>query len=343
MIARLSSVFLTKFKRSMRKNVAILAGGDSGEYEVSINSSRVIRAHIDESLFRAFIILISGKLWEAVLDDGRRVPVDKNDFSIHTGEEKIGFDVVFMAIHGPPGEDGRMQGYLDMMGIPYTTCSHDTSALCFNKKFSSRYARQLGILTAHTHYLRKGDRVHHEKILNEVGLPCFVKPLRSGSSLGVTKVKLEKDFASAIEKAFEEDTEIAVESFLDGMELTCGILDSPERMHVFPLTEIVPVNEFFDYESKYTRGMADEITPARIDEATEKLVKDTYVFLYRKFSCQGLVRFDFINTREGLFFIEANTVPGLSEASIVPQQANAMGMSTQALFTAMLGAALGGN
>lgn len=325
----------------MRKNVAILAGGDSGEYEVSINSSRVIRAHIDERLFRAFIILIKGRRWEALLDDGRKVDVDKNDFSIHTGEEKIGFDVVFMAIHGPPGEDGRMQGYLDMMGIPYTTCSHDTSALCFNKKYASRYASQLGVKTAQTHYLRKGQQFDQDKILQQLGLPCFVKPLRSGSSLGVTKVKQASELDAAIEKAFREDDEIAIESFLGGMELTCGILETREEMYVFPLTEIVPVNEFFDYESKYTRGMADEITPARVDAELESLVKETSVHLYRKFSCRGLVRFDFIHTAYGLHFIEANTVPGLSEASIVPQQANAMGMSTQSLFTTMLREALG--
>lgn len=324
----------------MRKTVAILAGGDSGEYEVSMNSSRVIREHIDTERFRAFIILIQGVNWKAVLDDGEEVPVDKNDFSIRVSGEHITFDVVFMAIHGQPGEDGRMQGYLDMMGIPYTTCGHDTSALCFNKKFSSRYARQLGQKIATTVYLERGDEPDIDGILRTTGLPCFVKPIRSGSSLGITKVKEAGELRDAIDKAFDEDKEIAVEEFLDGMEVTCGILQRDGELLVLPLTEIVPVNEFFDYESKYTKGMADEITPARVDKETEMMVKEHAVFLYEKFSCAGLVRFDFINTDEGLHFIEANTVPGLSEASIVPQQANAMGISTGEMFTIMLEEAL---
>lgn len=332
--------FWRKNPAPMRKNVAIMAGGDSGEYEVSINSSRVILNNIDEEKYRAFIVLVKGSDWKVVLTDQRNFQVDKNSFSFILDEEQIVFDVVFMAIHGRPGEDGRLQGYLDMMNIPYTTCAHDTSALCFNKKFSSRYAKHLGMNVTTTVYLRKGEDIDAKSILEQTSLPCFVKPIRSGSSIGITKVKSIEQLDQAINKAFEEDDEIAIEAFLDGMEVTCGMLQTTKELLVFPLTEVVPVNEFFDYESKYTQGMAQEITPARVDKVTEAMVKETSVFLYSKFSCKGLVRFDYIHTKDGLFFIEVNTVPGLSEASIVPQQARAMGISTKELFTLALEATM---
>ncbi|HRY99352.1 MAG TPA: D-alanine--D-alanine ligase [Bacteroidales bacterium] len=326
----------------MPVNVAILAGGDSGEYQVSLNSAGVVKRHIDPARFRAFTVLVRGKQWNVIADDGRVFPVDKNVFSVQIDGETIAFDVAFMAIHGQPGEDGRMQGYLDMMGIPYTTCSHDTSAVCFNKKFASRIAHEAGMNVARSIYLRKNETFDIHNITKELGLPCFVKPIRSGSSIGVSKVKRAEDLLPALEKAFAEDSEAAVEEFLPGRELTCGMLDSVGGMLVFPLTEVVPKNEFFDYEAKYTAGKSDEITPAPVDEEVSAEVVKASRILYHTFSCKGVVRFDFILTGKGLYFMEANTVPGLSEASIVPQQAQAMGLSIKELFTLALEAAMAG-
>lgn len=327
---------------NMPNNVAILAGGDSGEYQVSLNSAGVVKRHIDPSRFRAFTVLVRGKDWNVIADDGRSFPVDKNGFTVQIDGEIIVFDVAFMAIHGQPGEDGRMQGYLDMMGVPYTTCSHDTSAVCFNKKFASRIAKEAGMKTARSIYLRRNETIDIQSIIKELGLPCFVKPIRSGSSIGVSKVKQAKDLLPALEKAFAEDTEAAVEEFLPGRELTCGMLDSATGMLVFPLTEVVPKNEFFDYEAKYVAGKSDEITPAPVDEdVTAEVVKASRI-LYNTFSCKGMVRFDFILTEGGLYFMEANTVPGLSEASILPQQAQAMGLNIRELFTLALEAAIAG-
>lgn len=325
-----------------RKNIAILAGGDSGEYEISINSARVITEHLDPDLFNAFTIIIRGSSWQALFDDGSRHDIDKNDFSLPLPSGRIMFDAVFMAIHGRPGEDGRLQGYLDMMGIPYTTCAHDTAALTFHKRFCNQFVRSLGIRVARAVYIKQGDEVDKIAILKDLGLPCFVKPMRSGSSIGISRVTEAAELDHAMEVAFREDPEIAIEENIPGVEITCGMLRTGKGLVVFPLTEIVSKKAFFDYEAKYTKGKSEEITPARVSNEVEAECKQISVRLYEEFSCKGLVRFDFIQSERGLYFLEANTVPGLSAASIIPQQANAMGISTRELFTMALQNALEG-
>lgn len=327
----------------MKKKIALVTGGDSGEVEISLNSAQVIEKHISKHDYETFLIVISGKKWVYKQADGKEIPVDKNDFSLHIKGKKITFDAVFLAIHGTPGEDGKLQGYFDMMGIPYTSSNQSTSVVTFNKYFTHKLVSYWGIPMAKQVYLNKKSDINTDDIIAQTGLPCFVKPNEGGSSVGITKVNEKEALAAAIHLAFAEDDEVLVEEFIGGTEITCGVFEHRNRLTAMPLTEIVSKNEFFDYEAKYTSGMADEITPARIDENDAFKCKQLSSFLYNQLNCKGVVRFDFImkdkkledGTHE-LYFLEANTIPGLSEASIVPQQARAMDISEQELFTIML-------
>ena len=317
----------------MKKNIAIVAGGNSGEYEISIQSGSVVKKNLDTGLYNPYIIVIKGSDWYYLDKDCKRFDVDKNDFSIIIQGEKIIFDCVFIAIHGTPGEDGKLQGYFDLLNIPYTSCDQTTSALTFNKSFCNRIVNSLGVNTAKSILLYKNQKYKTDRIVDEIKLPCFVKPNNGGSSVGITKVDKMEDLHNAIKTAFKEDDEVIVEEFIDGTEITCGIIKSKGKMYVLPITEIVSKKEFFDYDAKYTPGIADEITPARISEKTEKECKTTSVYLYENLNCSGLVRFDYILHDEMLYFLEVNTVPGLTEDSIVPQQAKDMGITITKLFT----------
>ncbi len=317
----------------MKKNIAIVAGGNSGEYEISIQSGSVVKKNLDTGLYNPYIIVIKGSDWYYLDKDCKRFDVDKNDFSIIIQGEKIIFDCVFIAIHGTPGEDGKLQGYFDLLNIPYTSCDQTTSALTFNKSFCNRIVNSLGVNTAKSILLYKNQKYKRDRIVDEIKLPCFVKPNNGGSSVGITKVDKMEDLHNAIKTAFKEDDEVIVEEFIDGTEITCGIIKSKGKMYVLPITEIVSKKEFFDYDAKYTPGIADEITPARISEKTEKECKTTSVYLYENLNCSGLVRFDYILHDEMLYFLEVNTVPGLTEDSIVPQQAKDMGITITKLFT----------
>ncbi len=314
-----------------RKKIAILAGGDSGEYEVSINSGNVVLNSLDKNLYEGYLIIFKGRSWYYQYGE-KKQEIDKNDFSLNLNGNKILFDCVFIAIHGTPGEDGKMQGYLEMMNIPYTTSDWIVSAITFDKRYSKAVVEQFGILQADTLYFQKGDLNIREKILQEMGTPCFVKPNKGGSSVGISRVMREAELDAAIQLAFNEDDEILVEEYIQGTEITCGVIRHKKELIVMPLTEIVSKNEFFDYEAKYTQGMADEITPARVSPEIEKECKMLSSFLYNNLNCKGIVRFDYIFNDAGMYFLEANTVPGLSEASIVPQEAEDMGISRQELF-----------
>ena len=314
-----------------RKKIAILAGGDSGEYEVSINSGNVVQNSLDKEKYEAYLIIFQGSNWFCEIHD-QKYFIDKNDFSLLIDDEKIRFDCVFIAIHGTPGEDGKVQGYLEMMNIPYSTSDWIVSALTFDKRYSKAVVELFGILQADTLYFQKGDHDIKNKIIKELGVPCFLKPNKGGSSVGISRVMRNEELDEAIRVAFREDDEILAEEYIQGTEITCGVIRYKEQLIVMPLTEIVSKNDFFDYEAKYTKGMADEITPARVAPEIEKECKILSSYLYNQLNCKGIVRFDYIFNEKGMFFLEANTVPGLSDASIVPQEAEEMGISRGELF-----------
>lgn len=325
----------------LKKNIALLTGGYSKEYDVSVSSGQVIAANLDANFFNVYQINITPDRW-LYLDGSTPVEVDKNDFSLTLNKVKIRFDAAFIGIHGTPGEDGKLQGYLDMLRIPYNTCGRTTSSVTFNKYFSNELIGRWGYNVAKTLYLHKRDKINTDDILKFTGLPCFVKPNCNGSSVGISKVHNEKELKPALDIAFEEDDEVLVQEFVPGIEVTCGIFEKDQKPVILPLTEIVSANEFFDYQAKYTQGYSDEITPARINENLTQKCRDISLDLYRKLNCRGIVRFDYILTPEiegkerQFYFLEVNTIPGLSEASIVPKQAAALGISLKELFTDVL-------
>jgi D-alanine-D-alanine ligase len=261
------------------KNIAIVCGGNSGEYEVSIGTGRAVRKHLDHTKYHPYLIEIKGDVWVYVSDDGSRYPVDKSDFSLIFKGQKILFDAVFNALHGTPGEDGKLQGYLELLNIPYTSCGVDTSALTFNKFYCNHFVRSLGVQTAQGFSFKDDEMIDKKTIIGELGLPLFIKPSRSGSSVGVSKVKTEADFDGAVEKTFREDNRIMIEEALQGRELTCGVVGKDAELLVLPLTEIVTKNDFFDYGAKYL-GESDEITPADVSENLDTNIKTLSSFLY---------------------------------------------------------------
>lgn len=317
----------------MKKRIAIAAGGDSGEYEISVKSAAVVEQHIDAELYNSYVIEIRGQEWKYLGPGGKEYLINKDDFSLMIDGEKILFDAVFIAIHGTPGEDGKLQGYLDMIGIPYTTSDHITSALTFDKYFCNRIVSSFEVKVAPSRVLYRGREYHAVNILRTTGLPCFVKPNKGGSSVGISKVMEEGELMPAIEKAFAEDEQVLVEGFIPGREITCGVILWEGQARSLPVTEIITKKEFFDYEAKYIDGAADEITPADIPADVEQLCRATSEMLYEKLNCKGFVRFDYIYNDDGMYFLEVNTVPGLSPNSIVPQQALADGISLKELFS----------
>ena len=316
-------------------NVAIVAGGDSGEYGISIKSGKQVELNIDLEKFCPWLIEIKGKSWNYRIGN-KKFPIDKNDFSLTIGRRKIRFDAVFVAIHGTPGENGKLQGYFDMLGIRYTSCNVTTSALTFNKSFCKDVVRSCGIKTAKSLHLFKSGANADARILAGLSLPVFVKPNNGGSSVGMSKVNLSAELGPALAKAFREDDEILVEEFIKGRELTCGVIRSEGKIIAFPVTEIIPKREYFDYEAKYKKGMADEVVPADVPDQQAGQCRDISRLLYEKLNCKGVVRFDYIFTGEEFYFLEVNTVPGLSAASIVPKMARAYGWSFKELITKLL-------
>lgn len=314
------------------KNIAIVCGGDSGEYDISIESGQVVYNALDRSKYDPYLIVIKKSSWKCKGTNEQLYNIDKNDFSLTIDGRKIVFDAVFNAIHGSPGEDGKLLGYFDVMEIPYTSCNHVTSALTFNKNFCKHSVVAAGFRVASSVLLRKSCVYDKDQIINNLGLPIFVKPNNGGSSVGVSKVKHKNKFDAAVFEAFKYDKEVIVESFISGRELGCGAMEHKGEMIVFPITEIISKKEFFDYEAKYSKGMAEEITPALIDEAIESEIKATTAKLYHWLGCSGFVRFDYIVQNNDVYFLEVNTVPGMTMQSIIPQQANAMGISLKKLF-----------
>ena len=314
------------------KKIAIVCGGYSGEYEISISSAKVVKKNLDPKKYESYIIVVLKDSWYHLADNGQKTEVDKNDFSIMVDGKKVVFDAVFNAIHGVPGEDGQLLGYFDMLGIPYTSSSFTTCALTFHKDFCKNIAMTAGANISPSILINKGESYDANKIIKTLGLPLFVKPTRNGSSVGVTKVNEAENFDKAVEFAFKAGDQVMCEKFVKGRELACTVMEVKGRTMVFPITEIVSKNDFFDYEAKYTAGKSDEITPAELDEITEIEIKATSAMLYGKFECKGFARFDYILTPKQLVFIEVNIVPGMSEASIMPKQAACMGITLDKLF-----------
>jgi D-alanine-D-alanine ligase len=309
----------------MKKNIAIIAGGYSGEHDISMNSARMISQNIDKEKYNPYLIHITKEKWVHIDEKQKETTVDKNDFSIILNKKKINFDCVFNIIHGTPGEDGKIQGYLDILGIPYTSSNHYVSGMTFNKSYCKKIVGSLDVSVPRSVHLFKRDKLDFQKIVQEITLPAFVKPCNGGSSVGTSKVSTIHELEEAVLTAFKYDDEVLVEEFINGKEITCGVFRYKNQMIVFPITEIVSKNAFFDYSAKYETGKSDEITPARIPQETEKLCASTSSFLYNKLNCRGVVRIDYIVTRSKLYFLEINTVPGMSEASIVPKQAKIFG------------------
>jgi D-alanine-D-alanine ligase len=314
------------------RTIAVAAGGNSSEYGISVKSATEV-CRILSTKYKAYIIMIRGMDWYWEDAKGRYHRIDKNDFTLDIDGSKIRFDGVFIAIHGTPGENGLLQGYFDMLEIPYTSCGAFSSALTFNKQACKLFLKEYGFPMAEAVLLRKGEETDHASVLEKTGLPCFVKPNDSGSSFGVTKVKTVEDFPGALKVAFEESNEVLVEAFLKGREVACGVVKTREKSLVLPVTEIISKNEFFDYEAKYTPGMSDEVTPADLPPAVFNEIQQLSLRIYDILGCRGIVRVDFIVVGEKPYFLEINTVPGLTRESIVPKQAAAHGISLEELFT----------
>jgi len=323
----------------MKKNIAIVSGGDSGEYEISLNSADVVRKNLDSKIYDAYEIRIKGYDWYYADTEGMESPIDKNDFTVVVNDKKVSFDCVFIAIHGSPGEDGKLQAYFDMLGIPYTSSGMITSAVTFNKYFCNHIVKSLGIRTAPSILLSKNEEIPFKTVNSTLQYPCFVKPNKGGSSVGISKVFAENELKAAVEKAFKEDDEVLIEKFIDGREITCGVMVLDGKITGLPITEIISNKEFFDYESKYD-GIADEITPADIPKYIEINCLEKSEFLYKKLNCKGFVRFDYIFTLQDLYFLEVNIVPGLTEVSIVPQQAKHYGLELKDVFSMVIEEAL---
>ena len=315
----------------MKYNIAIIMGGYSSEYKISLKSGNVVHKYLDKKKYSAYRIYILRDKWVYVDDDQQEYPVNRHDFSVSLAEEKINFDCVFNAIHGSPGEDGFMQAYFNLLGIPQTSCGHYQAALTFNKRDLLSVLKPYGIASAPSYYLNQGDAINEDQIIAKVGLPCFVKANKAGSSFGISKVHKKSDLKAAIAIAFEEDDEVLIEAFLDGIEVSVGVIKYRGKTKVLPITEIVSENDFFDYEAKY-EGKSEEITPARITRTQEENVSRIARQAYDVLKMKGFSRSEFIFKGDIPYMLEMNTTPGLTEESILPEQAAAAGISLTALF-----------
>jgi D-alanine-D-alanine ligase len=316
----------------MMKTIAIVAGGDSSEFEISVKSAEEVSKTLSSN-YIVYVIIIRGTNWYWEDKKERYHNVDKNDFTLEIDDTRIKFDGVFIAIHGTPGENGLLQGYLDMMGIPYTSCGAFSSALTFNKQACKLFLKEYGIQMADAVLVRKGDNIDLSGISKQIGLPCFVKPNDSGSSFGVTKVKQKDGLMPAIETAFKESSEVLIEAYMNGREVACGVVKTKNKTIVLPVTEIISKNEFFDYEAKYTVGRSSEITPAEMPFSVTDEIQRISLLAYRLLGCKGIVRVDFIVIGEKPYFLEINTVPGMTKESLVPQQAVAAGISLEDFYS----------
>lgn len=314
----------------MKKNIALIYGGNSSEWQISIQSGKFVASHIDKDRYNVYEVLLRGASWSV-----GGTEIDKTDFSLTVGGEKIRFDMAFILIHGTPGENGLLQGYLEMLGVPFNTCSAFVSALTFDKHSCKRFLDFAGVKMAKDLFLRRGSEYTPAEIVRDLGLPLFVKPSNGGSSFGVTKVKHEDELAAAMEEAFKECDSVLIEEALRGRELTNGIYCEGGRLITLPVTEIITEREFFDYDAKYL-GESNEVCPAEISETLSEKVREITAFIYNYLGCKGIVRMDYILSGEDIYFLEINTVPGMTPMSLVPGQVRAAGIDLQQFFTTLI-------
>lgn len=316
----------------MKRTIAIVAGGDSSELPVSLRSAQGLYPFIDKEKYNLYVVEMEGLRWEVQLFDGYQ-PIDRNDFSFMLNGEKIRFDFAYITIHGTPGENGKLQGYFDLLGIPYSSCDVFASALTFNKFACNQYLKGFGVRISESLMLRKGQTINEKDVVEKIGLPCFIKPNAGGSSFGVTKVKTIEQVQPAIMKAFHESDEVIIEAFMQGTEITCGCYKVKEKEVAFPITEVVTSNEFFDYDAKYN-GQVDEITPARLSEGLTKRVQALTSAIYNIIGASGIIRVDYIITDgEKINLLEVNTTPGMTGTSFIPQQIKVAGLDIKDVMT----------
>lgn len=326
----------------MKPNIAFVTGGYSGEAVISYKSAITIENNLDKDKYNVYTIDITIDGWFYTKDD-EKIAVEKDDFSLTLNGVKIKFDAVLIGIHGTPGEDGKLQGYFDMLNLPYTSCNAATSALTFNKRYTVAVADFSGISVARSVLLIKNQFENADEAVEHLKFPVFVKPNNGGSSIGMSKVNQHsEELGKAVTKAFNEDDQVLVEEFISGREFTIGVFKTKNEIITLPITEVISKKDFFDYEAKYTAGMSTEITPAQVDESIADQVRDNAKRVYKIFNCRGIVRMDFIYNEEKKvpFLLEINTVPGQSEASIVPQQVKAMGWTLKSFYSALIDEAL---
>ncbi len=326
----------------MKKKIALVTGGFTGESVISLKSAEVIDRNLDREKFEVFKIIITPESW-FYEQEGANYEIDKNDFSLKVGDQKILFDGIFIGLHGSPGEDGKLQGYFDMLGLPYTTCDAVTSAITMNKGYTKAIVNGVKDLNiARSVQLFSNNSETSREVLAELNAPLFVKPNNGGSSIGMSKVKSADELPDALEKAFKEDTQVLVEEYIKGREFTIGVYKGYDGIKVLPATEIVTSKEFFDFEAKYTTGVTEEITPGRMSDEEKIRVEAVVQEAYKKLNCKGVVRIDYIleETTGKFFFIEVNTVPGQTENSIIPQQVRSVGRTIKDFYTELIEVAI---
>lgn len=323
----------------MKKTIALLTGGTTGEWVVSVKSAATIAQNLDTTKYDVYKIMLTENGWFYEPADSVKIDIDKNDFSLTLNGRKIKFDGVFIAIHGSPGEDGKLQGYFDMLGIPYTTCSALTSAITMNKGYTKAIVNGIKNLNVAKSVQIFRDTVFYiDEIKAALKLPYFVKPNNGGSSIGMSKVKHADDLQNALDKAFKEDTQVLIEEFVEGREFSVGVFKTKGKIVVLPATEVIPANEFFDFEAKYTPGATEEITPGRMSDEEKSRVQQVVADVYEKLNCNGIVRIDYFleNHTGNFYFIEINTIPGQTATSFIPQQVAAMGMELKDFYTQVI-------
>ncbi|MDD7303132.1 MAG: D-alanine--D-alanine ligase [Bacteroidaceae bacterium] len=319
----------------MKRTIAIVCGGDTSEHDVSMRSAAGIETFLDQERYIVYKVEIHAGKWEAILEDGRRAPVDRNDFSFSVRGERVRPDFAYITIHGAPGENGVLQGYFDLINMPYSTCNLLVEAMTYDKFVLNNYMRALGVKVADSLLIKRGHdhEVSDQDIIGRIGLPCFVKPASGGSSFGTTKVKSAEALRPAIDLALKEGEDVMVEAFMQGTEITCGCYKTKTVSHVFPITEVVTTNEFFDYDAKYN-GQVQEITPARIPDSVRDRVQQLTSTIYDVLGCSGIIRIDYIITEGNTInLLEINTTPGMTVTSFIPQQVRAAGLDIKQVMT----------
>jgi len=314
------------------KNIAIIGGGNSSEWSISVQSAALIAKEFEETEYKSYLVQIKGQQWQVLINEEIIADIDKNDFSFFLNGAKIKFDFALIAIHGTPGEDGILQSYFELINLPYSTCGVLPSALTFNKYACKLFLKEYKINSAKSVLIKKDNPIQIDEIFQKLGMPCFVKPNESGSSCGVTKVSEKEHLATAIDHALTESNEVIIEQFIKGTEVTCGMVKTKTKELIFPITEVVSKKDFFDYQAKYTPGFSEEITPARISPEMAKKIRNISSKIYGALNCRGIVRIDYIISPDKIYFLEVNTVPGMSPNSIVPKQIREMGLTVAEVF-----------